>query len=107
MVLSKHVPQVRSGYMQMDRFQHLPLICVLHVRNAAHFRMPLGFLEHVPQKEQPAHYQLNISCIQAVATDFVPSTIVVPPDVLPSLGQVHEEFLCLVFGLFYLVLFIL
>ena len=33
-----------------------------------------------PQKEQPAHYHLNISCIRVVATDFVPSSIVVPPD---------------------------
>ena len=93
----------------MDRFnfQHFPLICVLHVRNAARFGMPLGFLEHVPQKEQPAPYHLNISCLRAVDTDFVPSSIIVPPDVLPSLGQVHEEFLCLVFGLLYLVLFLL
>ena len=52
-----------------------------------------------PQKEQPAHYHLNISCIRVVATDFVPSTIVVPPDVLLSLGQVHKEFLRIVFGL--------
>ena len=69
----------------MDRFQHLSLICVLHVQKAARFGMPLGFLEHVPQKEQPAHYHLNILCMQAVATDFVPSSIV-SPDVLLYLG---------------------
>ena len=63
------------------------------------FQDATGILR-TPQKEQPAHYHLNILCIRAVATDFVPSSIVVPPDVLPSLGQVHKEFLCLVFGIF-------
>ena len=37
----------------MDRFQHLPLICVLHVRNAARFGMPLGFLEHLRKSNLP------------------------------------------------------
>ena len=53
-----------------------------------------------PGKEQPSHYHLNLSCIQAVAANFVPSSIIVPPDVLPLLGPVHKEYLCLVFGLF-------
>ena len=63
------------------------------------FRDATGILR-TPQKEQPAHYNLNILCIRVVAADFVPSSIVVPHDVLPSLGQVHKEFLRLVFGLF-------
>ena len=37
----------------MDRFQHLPLICVWHVQNAAHFGMPLGFLEHLRKSNLP------------------------------------------------------
>ena len=37
----------------MDRFLHLPLICVLHVRNAARFGMPLEFLEHLRRNNLP------------------------------------------------------
>ena len=60
------------------------------------FRDATGILRTL-QKEQPAHYHLNKSCIQVVATDFVPSSIVVPPDVLPSLGQVHKMNSCVSF----------
>ena len=35
------------------RFQHLPLICVLHVGNATHFGMPLGFLVYLRRKNLP------------------------------------------------------
>ena len=37
----------------MDRFQHLPLICVWHMQNATHFGMPLGFLEHLRKSNLP------------------------------------------------------
>ena len=37
----------------MDRFQHFPLICVLHMWNAARFGMPLGFLEHLRRSNLP------------------------------------------------------
>ena len=52
-----------------------------------------------PQKEQPAHYHLNLSCIGAVAPTFVPSSLFVPPDVKPKLNVVHKEYLHLVFNL--------
>ena len=52
-----------------------------------------------PHKEQPAHYHLNLACIQAVAPQFVPSSLVVPSDIRPKLTQTHLEYLKLVFGL--------
>ena len=104
MASSKHVPQVQSRYILRGADGSVPAppfdLCVARVERCS-FRDATGILR-TPQKEQPAHYHLNISCVRAVATDFV-----VPPDVLPSLGQVHEELLCLVFGPFYLVLFVL
>ena len=54
-------------------------LCVARAERHS-FRDATGILR-TPQKEQPAHYHLNILCIRAVATDFVPSSIVVPPDV--------------------------
>ena len=57
------------------------------------FRDATGILS-IPQKKEPAHYHVDI---WAVATDFVFYSIVVPPHV----GQVHEEFLCLVWTLLY------
>ena len=44
-----------------------------------------------PQKEQPAHYHLNLNC-------FVSSSLFVPPDVQPKLNKVHKEYLHLVFN---------
>jgi len=41
----------------------------------------------MPQKEQAAHYHLNLSCIRAVSQDFVPSSLLVPYDILPSSSQ--------------------
>ena len=52
-----------------------------------------------PRKEQPAHYHLNLSCIQAVSPEFVPASMLVPADVMPKLKQAHKEYLRLVFGL--------
>ena len=34
-----------------------------------------------------AHYHLNLSCIRAVSQDFVPSSLLVPYDILPSSSQ--------------------
>ena len=51
-----------------------------------------------PQKEQPAHYYLNLSCICAVAPTFISSSLVVPPDVGPKLNVVHKEYLNLIFN---------
>ena len=51
-----------------------------------------------PQKEQPSHYHLNLSCIRVVAPTFVTSSLVVPPDVRPKLNVVHKEYLHLVFN---------
>ena len=100
---SKHVSQVRSRYTLRCADGSVPAppfdLCVA-CAECRLFQDATGILR-TPQREQPAHYHLNISCIRVVATDFVPSTIVVPPDVLPLLGQI--QFLCLVFGLFYLI----
>ena len=52
-----------------------------------------------PSKEQACYYHLNLACIKAVASDFVPSSLCVPPDVLPKLMTVHKEYLRLVFHL--------
>ena len=97
MALSKHVPQVRSGYILRCADGSVPAppfdLCIAHAERCS-FRDATGILR-TPQKEQPVHYYLNISCIQAVATDFV-----VPHDVLPLLGQVHKELLCLVLDSF-------
>jgi len=46
--------------------------------------MQLETSEIMPQKEQAAHYHLNLSCIRAVFEDFVPSSLLVPYDILPS-----------------------
>ena len=37
----------------MDQFQHLPLICVSHVRNAARFGLPPRFLENLRRNNLP------------------------------------------------------
>ena len=50
------------------------------------------------QKEQPAHYHLNLSCIRAVAPTFVPSSLIVPPDIGSKLNVVHKEYLHLIFN---------
>ena len=52
-----------------------------------------------PSKEQACHYHLNLTCIRAVASDFIPSSLCVPPDILPRLTNVHKEYLRLVFHL--------
>ena len=51
-----------------------------------------------PQKEQLAHYHLNLSCIRAVAPTFVPSSLIVPPDIGSKLNVVHKEYLYLIFN---------
>ena len=43
----------------MDWFQHLPLICVLHVQNTTCFGMPLGFLEHFKRSNLPTIISTN------------------------------------------------
>ena len=83
----------------MDRFKYFPLICVLYVRNAAHFGMPLRFLERLRRSNLPTinstfHVGLSELCM---VTNSVPSSIVVPPDVLPSLCQVHKMNSCVSF----------
>ena len=45
--------------VQMDWFQHLPLICVLHVQNTTCFGMPLGFLEHFKRSNLPTIISTN------------------------------------------------
>ena len=62
------------------------------------FRDANGILR-TPSKEQAYHYHLNLTCIRAVASDFIPSSLRVPPDILPRLTNVHKEYLRLVFHL--------
>lgn len=62
------------------------------------FRDANGILR-TPSKEQACHYHLNLTCIRAVASEFIPSSLRVPPDVLPRLTNVHKEYLRLVFNL--------
>ena len=58
-------------------------LCVARAERRS-FRDSNGILI-TQQKEQPAHYHFNLNCIQAVAPTFVPSSLVVPPDVGPKL----------------------
>ena len=58
-------------------------LCVARAERRS-FRDSNGILI-TPQKEQPAHYHFNLNCIRAVAPTFVPSSLVVPPDVGPKL----------------------
>lgn len=62
------------------------------------FRDANGVLR-TPSKEQASHYHLNLSCIKTVASNFVPSSLCVPPDMLPRLTEVHKEYLRIVFHL--------
>ena len=62
------------------------------------FRDANGILR-TPSKEQACHYHLNLTCIRAVAADFIPSSLCVPPDILPRLTAVHKEYLWLIFHL--------
>ena len=50
----------------------LILICVQLEQSNVHFEI------QIQQKEQPAHYYLNLSCICALAQTFVCSSLVVP-----------------------------
>ena len=52
-----------------------------------------------PRQEQTCHYHLRLDCIRAVEPNFVPMALQVPQDVLPSLTNIHREYLRLVFGL--------
>ena len=64
----------------MDRFQHLPLICVLRVQNATLFGMPLGFLEHLRRSNLPTIIStFHVSELWLLT--LFPPEIVVPPDV--------------------------
>ena len=57
-----HVEEI---YILLETLTSLPAEC-------CSFLEPPGFLEHLGR----THYHLSILCIQAVATDFVPSSIV-------------------------------
>ena len=60
------------------------------------FRDSNGILR-TPNKEQPSHYHINLPCIRAASPSFVPSSIFIPPDVMPKLSAVHKEYFRLVF----------
>ena len=61
------------------------------------FRDKFGTLV-TPQKEQACHYHLRLCCIKAAEPTFVPLSLRVPQDIVPSLNMVHREYLRLVFG---------
>jgi len=50
----------------------------------------------MPQKEQAAHYHLNLSCIRAVSQDFVHRVSLFHTISYPA---VHKEYLHLVLGI--------
>ena len=52
-----------------------------------------------PSREQTAHYHLKIACVQAASPYFMPSSLVVPTDVLSLLSVTHKEYLRLMFGI--------
>ena len=62
------------------------------------YRDKNGILQS-PQREQPVHYHFKLTCIHAVTPDFVPSSLTIPPDILPRLNITHKEYLRLMFGL--------
>ena len=73
MALFKHVPQVRSRYILRCADGSVPAppfdLCVAHAECCS-FHDATGILR-TPQKEQPAHYHFNISCIRVVATAWL------------------------------------
>ena len=72
-------------------------LCVARAERRS-YRDANGVLR-TPRKEQAAHYHINLCCIQAVCPNFAPSTLSIPPDLVPKLGTVHKEYLRLIFGL--------
>ena len=51
-----------------------------------------------PVREQPAHYHLKLTCVQAASPLFVPQNVVVPEDVATLLTATHKEYIRLMFG---------
>ena len=70
-------------------------LCCARVEKRS-FRDSNGILR-TPNKEQPSHYHINLLCIRAASPSFVPSSIFIPPDVMPKLSAVHKEYFRLVF----------
>lgn len=62
------------------------------------YRDKNGILQ-TPVREQAVHYHLKLACVKATCPDFVPSSLVIPPDMLKKLTMTHMEYLRLVFGL--------
>ena len=60
------------------------------------YRDKNGILQS-PQREQPVHYHFKLTCIHAVTPDFVPSSLTIPPDILPRLNVLTKNIyvLCL------------
>lgn len=62
------------------------------------YRDKNGILQ-TPVREQAVHYHVKLTCVKAACPDFVPSSLVIPPDMLKKLSMTHLEYLRLVFGL--------
>ena len=61
------------------------------------FRDHCGILK-TPYKQSAAHYHARLPCIRAGDPSFVPSSLVIPPDVAAGLSPQHHQLLSLEFG---------
>ena len=46
-----------------------------------------------PSRESNAHYCVTVSCVQASCAFFVPSTLMVPPEICGKLNDIHKNYL--------------
>lgn len=66
-------------------------LCIARAERRS-YRDATGVLR-TPQKEQPAHYHLNLACVRAAPPDFVPASLLVPYNILPTLSTIHRDYL--------------
>ena len=52
-----------------------------------------------PQREQPSHYHLQVSCVKIVAPSFIPANVEISDEIRSVLTTVHKEYLRLMFDI--------
>jgi hypothetical protein len=62
------------------------------------FRDPSGTLI-TPRRESVCHYHCRVECIKAVQPNFIPSSLIVPPDIRARLTGVHLKYIEATFDL--------
>ena len=62
------------------------------------FRDPSGTLI-TPRRESVCHYHCRLECIRAVEANFIPSSLIVPPDIQPRLSDTHLKYIKATFDL--------